>query len=114
MPPVPSQPLIQDGRIVLYPAPDRDVIHCKTALRHHFLQVAVAERVPQIPSNAQNDDHVLEVPSSEQRWSLWAHGITYQISQPARVCAGALWKATGIRASRQNCWEYCSSAIRTS
>jgi ATP-dependent DNA ligase len=60
----------------LDPTPDGDVIHRKTTLRHHFLQVAVAERVPQIPSHAQNNDHVLEVPPSEQRRSLLAHGIT--------------------------------------
>lgn len=73
MPSFPSQSLIQDGRIALHPPPDRDVIYGQTALLHHFFQVTVAERVPQIPPHAQNDDHVLEVPPPEQRCSLLAH-----------------------------------------
>jgi len=73
MPTLGPKPLIQNGCITLYPAPDRDVVYRKTALCHHFLQVTVAERVTQIPPYAQNDDHVLEVSSAEQRWSLLAH-----------------------------------------
>jgi hypothetical protein len=82
MPAVPSQPLIQDGRIVLYPAPDRDVIYRKTALRHHFLQIAVAERVPQILSKLQNDHHVLEVRPRNSAGRFWPTDSPYQISLP--------------------------------
>ena len=49
MAPFPPQPLVQDRRITVR---------------------------AQIPANAQNDDHVLQVPPSEQRWSLLAHGFT--------------------------------------
>jgi len=73
MPSLAVKPLIQNRRLMLYPAPDRDVVHRKAALCHHFRQVAIAEGVPQIPPHAQNDDHVLEVSSPEQRRSLLAH-----------------------------------------
>lgn len=76
MPSFSPKPLIQNGRIALNPAPDGHVVHRQPPLHHHFFQVAIAERVPQIPSHAQNDDHVLEVPPSEKRWSLLAHGFT--------------------------------------
>jgi hypothetical protein len=82
MAPFPPQSLVQDRRITLYPTPNRDVIHRQTALHHHFFQVAVAQRVAQIPADAQNDDHVLEVPPSAQRWSLLAHESRYQNRQP--------------------------------
>lgn len=73
MPPIPAKPLIQNGRIALHSAPNGDVIHRKAALRHHFLQITVAERVAQIPPTTENDDQIREVPPSEQRWSLLAH-----------------------------------------
>jgi len=73
MPSVPTQPQMQYGRIPLYPTPNRDVIHSDTSLHHHFFQIAVAERVPQIPSDAQDYDDVLEVAPSEQRRLLLAH-----------------------------------------
>src|SRR5262245_44099355 len=71
-----SQSWIQNRRIPLYPAPDGNVIDRQTALRHHLLQVAVAKRVPQIPSHAQYNDLVLEVSPTEQLWSLSTHRIT--------------------------------------
>lgn len=58
---LPPEALIQDGRIVLYSAPDRDVIHSQAALRHHFFQLSVAEKISQIPPHTQNDDRVLKV-----------------------------------------------------
>src|SRR5207253_532839 len=60
----------------LNPTPDRDVVYREPALRHDFFQVAVTERVPQIPSDAKKNDHVLEVPPPEQCWPPLAHGIT--------------------------------------
>jgi hypothetical protein len=53
-------------------APNRDVIHGQTELRHHLFQVAVAERVPQIPSHTKSDDHVLGVRPSKKRRPLLA------------------------------------------
>jgi hypothetical protein len=46
------------------------------AFRHHFFQVAVAQRVPQIPPHAQNDNHVLEVSPPEQCRAVLAHRLT--------------------------------------
>jgi hypothetical protein len=37
----------------------------QATLRHDLLQVAIGERVSQIPANAEEDDHVLEVPPAE-------------------------------------------------
>ena len=85
MPSFPAKPQIQNGRIPLHPAPNRDVIDRQTALHHHFFQIAVAERVPQIPAHAQNYDDVLEVAPSEQRWSLLAHEIT--VPKPSATAA---------------------------
>ncbi len=52
MPALPIKPLIQNGRITLHPAPD--VVQRQTALRRHFFQVAIAQRVPQIPPKMPN------------------------------------------------------------
>lgn len=71
-----AKPLIQNGRIVLQPAPNGHVIYRQPAFRHHFFQVAVAKRVPQIPPHAQNDNHVLEVSSPEQCRAVLAHRST--------------------------------------
>src|SRR5712671_5236917 len=79
MPDLTTKPLIQNGRIVLDPAPYGDVVHQQAAFHHYLFQVAVAERVAQIPPNAQDDDHVLEVSPSEQRRAVLAHASRYQI-----------------------------------
>ena len=79
MPDLTTKPLIQNGRIVLDPAPYGDVVHQQAAFHHHLFQVAVAERVAQVPSNAQDDDHVLEVSPSEQRRAVLAHASRYQM-----------------------------------
>jgi hypothetical protein len=55
---------------MLDPAPDGDMVHCKSALRHHFFQIPVAQRIPQLPPHTQHDDDSLKVPPSERRW--WA------------------------------------------
>ena len=36
MPEVTAKPQIQNGRIVLHPAPNADVVHRQAAFRHHF------------------------------------------------------------------------------
>src|ERR1700730_14397307 len=82
MPQITAKPLIQNGRIALDPSPDGDMIHQEPALRHHLLQISVAERVPQIPPDAQNDDDFLEVPPPEQRRPLFLVTVSpYQIRQ---------------------------------
>src|SRR5687768_2141774 len=74
-----TNPLIQTWRIVLDPTPDRDVVYTELALRHDVLQI------PQIPPEAQNDDHVLEVPPTEERRPLLAHRFTLPDRPRARL-----------------------------
>ena len=57
--------LIQDRCIALDPAPDSDVVNGEVPLGHDLLQVAIRERVSQIPANAKEDDHVFEMPPAE-------------------------------------------------
>src|SRR5262245_23204327 len=78
-----ADPLIQNRRIALDPAPDRDVVNSQVPLRHNLLQVAIRERVSQVPANAQEDDHILEVPPAEQRRPFSGHDIPYQSSSIA-------------------------------
>jgi hypothetical protein len=56
---------------------------CLLTFRHHFLEISVAERVPEIPMDAQQDDLVSEVSSSADR----AFGIPFTVSDHGRpVC----------------------------
>jgi hypothetical protein len=88
MPDVTSKPLIQNGSIMLDPAPNGGVVDRQAAFRHHFFQVAVAERVPRIPpdaQDAQDDNHVLKVSPPEQHRAVLAHRLTV----PNRLAAFA-------------------------
>jgi hypothetical protein len=76
MPELTANPLILNGRLALDPTPARDVIHGEPTLRHNFFQISVAKRVTQIPPDAQNDDHVLKVPPTEQRRAVLHRGTT--------------------------------------
>src|ERR1051326_2958053 len=80
VPQVTANASVQDGRIALDPTPDGHMVNGQTALRHHLLQIAIRQGVSQIPANAQENDHIFEVPSAEQRRSFWGHDIPYQIS----------------------------------
>jgi hypothetical protein len=55
------------------------MVHGQASLRHDFFQVTIGERVSQIPANAEEDDHVFEVPPAEQCWPFSGHDIPYQI-----------------------------------
>src|SRR5580704_12252631 len=52
------------------------MIHAEIPFRHYLLQIAVAERIAQVPSDVQNDDSVFEMPSTEQRRSSAWHQFT--------------------------------------
>jgi hypothetical protein len=52
------------------------MIHRNSALGHHLFQIPVAQRIPQVPPHAQNDNDIVKVSPSEQRWSGPAHCIT--------------------------------------
>ena len=80
-----ANPLIQNRCIPLDPAPDRDMIHGEVPLRHDLLQVTIRQRESQVPANAQEDDHVVEVPPTKQCWPFSGHDKPYQISS-GRTC----------------------------
>jgi hypothetical protein len=48
-----AEPLIQNGRETLDPTPDRDMVHGEAALGYYFLQIPVAEGIPQVPADTQ-------------------------------------------------------------
>jgi hypothetical protein len=83
---------------MLYPAPDGDMIYRNSALCYHLFQIAVAQRIPQVPPHAQNDDDVVKVSPSERRWSGPAHRITLPedpepfATDPFATHASVLWR----------------------
>src|SRR5580765_8433131 len=56
------------------------MVNGQASLRHDLLQVTVGERVSQIPAHAEQDDHVFEVPPTEQCWPFSGHDTPYQIT----------------------------------
>src|SRR5215471_14396691 len=57
----------------------------RVPLGHSLLQVAERQGISQVPANAEEDDHVLEMPPSEQCWPFSGHDTRYQISSK-RIC----------------------------
>ncbi len=51
-----STSFLQFGSVALHPAVDRCVMDLQSAFPHHFLQIAVAERVAQVPPDTQEND----------------------------------------------------------
>lgn len=47
--------------IPLNPAVDRGMVHLQTTFQHHFFEITVAERIAQVPSDAQENDVGLEM-----------------------------------------------------
>jgi len=78
MPQLSANSLIQDGRIALDPAPDRDVVNGEVPLGHDLLEIAVRERVSEA-ANAQKNNHVFEMPPVGQCWPSSGHDTPYQI-----------------------------------
>jgi hypothetical protein len=70
---------------MLDPAPDGDVIHGQAALRDDLLQIAVAQRIPQVPPHAEDDDDIGEVSPLEWGWSGPDHDLTVP-KAPGAVC----------------------------
>ncbi len=52
-------------------------------LCHDFLQVTIRERISQVPTNTQDNDHVFEMSPAEQCRPFSGHAIPYQISSIA-------------------------------
>ena len=74
--------LIQNRRIPLDPAPDGHMVHGEVPLRHDFLQIAIGERISQVPANAQQDDQIFEMPSTEQCRPPSGHDIPIRSALP--------------------------------
>src|SRR3954453_11164208 len=51
------------------------MIHPQTTFRHHLFQIAIAERIPEIPPHTQHDHFILEMSSSECRWPVLSHSV---------------------------------------
>jgi hypothetical protein len=64
---MPAQALVHNRGIAQHPPRHRGVVHAEAALRHHFLEISIAERIPKVPANAQQDDFVSKVSSVKQR-----------------------------------------------
>jgi hypothetical protein len=60
-----SASLVQFRCIALHPSIHSCMIYRETTLQHHLLQIAVAERVAQVPPDPEQDDIGLEVTPNE-------------------------------------------------
>jgi hypothetical protein len=49
------------------------MIHAQTTLGHQLLQIAICEAISQVPPDAQDDDLIFEMASSEQSRSRLLH-----------------------------------------
>jgi hypothetical protein len=95
MPDFAPQALIQQGCIMLDPAPDRDVIHGQAPLFQDLFQISVAQRIAQVPAHLQNDNHIGKVSPAERCWSGPAHHIT--VSEASRaVCNRSASRAHAV------------------
>jgi len=68
--------LIQFRCVTLNPAPNRNVVDGEAAFCHHLFQIALAQRILQIPPHAENDHDVFEVSTTEQCRPPLHHRIT--------------------------------------
>ena len=91
LPHLAAKPLIQNRRIALDPARNCDIVNREISLRHDLLQVAICERVSQIPSNAQQYDHVFKMPPAEKCRPSSGHDTPYQISSTAFATEPFKW-----------------------
>jgi hypothetical protein len=76
--------LLQFGCIALYPAVDRGVIDMQSSLAHHLLQISIAERIPQVSADTQQNDISLEVTPFERDGCIHEIGSS-QFSKYCRV-----------------------------
>jgi hypothetical protein len=60
-----AQPLFKHGRLGPNPTIDGAVVDLEAALSQHLFQVAIAQRLAQVPGNRLNDQPCLEMPSFE-------------------------------------------------
>src|SRR5258707_9723746 len=61
-----SAALLQFWCIVLHPTIDRCMIDVQAPLEHHLFQISVAERIPEVPADTEQNDLGLEVAPFER------------------------------------------------
>jgi hypothetical protein len=72
--------------VVLDPAPDRDMIYVQMPFSHEFFQIAIAERVPKVPTDTEDDDFRVEISTFEQGRSRLPHGLPSVSDRINRHC----------------------------
>ena len=77
----------------------------QSALGHHFFQIAIAERVTEIPAHTKNNDVVPEMPPSEQLRSTLTHASPNQTSSLRIICDIALFSAVPNATEPLFCFE---------
>ena len=82
---LPPDSPVQFGSIALHPAPNRRVVDAQVSFRHELFQITIAEREAEIPSDAEGDDLIREVSSSEKSRPILSHPTTLPKASPA-VC----------------------------
>ena len=61
----PAQPALDGRRVGEHPSVEGGVVDREAALEQHLLDVAVAERIAQVPGDGLHDQGSLEVPALE-------------------------------------------------
>jgi hypothetical protein len=59
--------LVQNRSIPRNPTSNRGMINAQTTFCHHLFQIAITERIPEIPPHTQHDQPILKMSSSERR-----------------------------------------------
>ena len=77
--------LVELRRVPLYPAPNRRVISRQTALRHEFFDVAIGERILQIPPDSAKNDGWFEVPEWNKITYQYPGGVTLLCGQDYKM-----------------------------
>src|SRR2546421_13105096 len=65
---------VQFRSIALNPAIDRRVVNVQPAFEHHFLEIAVAEQIPKVPTHAEHNDLGFEMAPFERGGSVLEAG----------------------------------------
>jgi hypothetical protein len=77
------EPHIEFRCITLHPSPNRRRIHRKVPFRHHLGQISITERISEVPTYAQDNHFIGEVPPPKQRWPISRHDfLRYQRRPP--------------------------------
>src|SRR5258706_8231905 len=96
-----SASLLQFWCVALHPAVDGGVIDMQSPLKHHLLQISVAERIPEVPADTQQNNLGLKVTPFERVGGIHEIGSS-QFSEYYRVYRILAIFAT--QPASQSCW----------